>query len=253
MVWYKDRLLPPANVVCEGYVFTGVCLSTGGGGSPIKETPSGRRHPPGRETPHPPAGRPPVGRPPDRETPWQGEHPKQRDPPGRRHPPAGRPPTPQQGDPPVGRPLGRENPLAGRTPPAGRPPQEGGTPQQGDPPGRETPRQGDPPGRETPSPSRETPRRLLLRAVRILLECILVKLYFTVCIFLLISTELKIIFTQYPEGIWVNKDFFRGKLEFSRHTSAWIYIHNLPSAYGIESTNDAAYNNVRFCFWLLQI
>ena len=24
-------LLPPANVVCEGYVFTGVCLSTGGG------------------------------------------------------------------------------------------------------------------------------------------------------------------------------------------------------------------------------
>ena len=27
-------LLPPANVVCEGYVFTGVCLSTGGGGIP---------------------------------------------------------------------------------------------------------------------------------------------------------------------------------------------------------------------------
>ena len=32
-------LLPPANKVCEGYVFTGVCLSTGGlalcpGGSP---------------------------------------------------------------------------------------------------------------------------------------------------------------------------------------------------------------------------
>ena len=25
-------LLPPANVVCEGYVFTGVCLSTAGGG-----------------------------------------------------------------------------------------------------------------------------------------------------------------------------------------------------------------------------
>ena len=25
-------LLPPANEVCEGYVFTGVCLSTGGGG-----------------------------------------------------------------------------------------------------------------------------------------------------------------------------------------------------------------------------
>ena len=26
------QYLPPANVVCEGYVFTGVCLSTGGGG-----------------------------------------------------------------------------------------------------------------------------------------------------------------------------------------------------------------------------
>ena len=26
------QFLPPANVVCEGYVFTGVCLSTGGGG-----------------------------------------------------------------------------------------------------------------------------------------------------------------------------------------------------------------------------
>ena len=28
-----QRLLPPANKVCEGYVFTSVCLSTGGGGS----------------------------------------------------------------------------------------------------------------------------------------------------------------------------------------------------------------------------
>ena len=26
-----DIFLPPANKVCEGYVFTGVCLSTGGG------------------------------------------------------------------------------------------------------------------------------------------------------------------------------------------------------------------------------
>ena len=26
---YTMNLLPPANVVCEGYVFTGVCLSTG--------------------------------------------------------------------------------------------------------------------------------------------------------------------------------------------------------------------------------
>ena len=28
----KEILLPPANEVCEGYVFTGVCLSTGEGG-----------------------------------------------------------------------------------------------------------------------------------------------------------------------------------------------------------------------------
>ena len=27
-------LLPPANIVCKGYVFTGVCLSTGGVGIP---------------------------------------------------------------------------------------------------------------------------------------------------------------------------------------------------------------------------
>ena len=27
----RDLLLSPANEVCEGYVFTGVCLSTGGG------------------------------------------------------------------------------------------------------------------------------------------------------------------------------------------------------------------------------
>ena len=27
--WFSE-LLPPANEVCEGYVFTGVCLSTGG-------------------------------------------------------------------------------------------------------------------------------------------------------------------------------------------------------------------------------
>ena len=32
--------LPPANEVCEGYVFTGVCLSTGG----RAWLPGGRRH-----------------------------------------------------------------------------------------------------------------------------------------------------------------------------------------------------------------
>ena len=31
--WVGSVLLPPVNEVCEGYVFTGVCLSAGGGGS----------------------------------------------------------------------------------------------------------------------------------------------------------------------------------------------------------------------------
>ena len=29
--YWNAFLLPPTNIVCEGYVFTGVCLSTGGG------------------------------------------------------------------------------------------------------------------------------------------------------------------------------------------------------------------------------
>ena len=36
LIRYRDRdhpLLPPANEVCEGYVFTRVCLSTGGRGA----------------------------------------------------------------------------------------------------------------------------------------------------------------------------------------------------------------------------
>ena len=43
---FSVALLPPANEVCEGYVFTGVCLSTGEGGSgpmhagPPADTPS---------------------------------------------------------------------------------------------------------------------------------------------------------------------------------------------------------------------
>ena len=41
-------------------------------------------------------------------------------------------------------------------------------------PAKETPCQGDTPAKETPPTTKETPRRLLLRAIRILLECILV-------------------------------------------------------------------------------
>ena len=94
-----NTLLPPANVVCESYVFTGVCLSTGGvsqqgdpweGGTPRQgDPPAGRPPwqgdppeggPPGRKTPHPP---PWKEAPPGRETPRQGDH-----------PPAERPPPP---------------------------------------------------------------------------------------------------------------------------------------------------------------
>ena len=133
------EFLPPANEVWGKVIFLHLFVNLFmGGGSPIKETP--------REGGTPLSGRPleggppPAGKPPWKEAPpWQG------DPPGMRHPPAGRPPW--QGD-----------PLAGR-PPRRRPPS-----------GREAlpPTAGRPPRKEEP------PRRLLLRAVRILLECILV-------------------------------------------------------------------------------
>ena len=52
-------LLPPANEVCEGYVFTGVCLSTGG----LWQTPPWADHPPPLgQTPHHWADHPPLGR-----------------------------------------------------------------------------------------------------------------------------------------------------------------------------------------------
>ena len=57
----RNSLLPPGNEVCEGYVFTGVCLSTVGGVPgqvhPQGGTPPGQIHstwagiPPGRYTP----------------------------------------------------------------------------------------------------------------------------------------------------------------------------------------------------------
>ena len=50
------QFLPPANEVCEGYVFTGVCLSTGGSASgpgvcgrhPLADTPFWQTPPFGR-------------------------------------------------------------------------------------------------------------------------------------------------------------------------------------------------------------
>ena len=68
----KMKSLPPANEVCEGYIFTGVCLSTRGGGvchiQPPRADTSLGSHPLGR---HPSGGDPlsrhtPLGRQP----PW---------------------------------------------------------------------------------------------------------------------------------------------------------------------------------------
>ena len=39
-----DIFLPPSNEVCEGYVFTGVCLSTGAGGDAWQGGMHGRGH-----------------------------------------------------------------------------------------------------------------------------------------------------------------------------------------------------------------
>ena len=140
---YYIILLSPANIVYEGYVFTGVCLSIGD--LPARSPLAGRSPQQG----DPPAGRPPwqgdplARRPPGKETPWQG------DPPARRPPWQG---GPQQGDPQQGNSPSKEAPLA-RRPSAGSPPvvrspcketpQQGG-PHQGDPLARRPPKQGDP-------------------------------------------------------------------------------------------------------------
>ena len=71
--------LPPANVVCEGYVFTGVCLSTRGGGSasvhagmsPQEADPPQEAHPPKRQTPPKKQTLPQEADPPKRQTPQE--------------------------------------------------------------------------------------------------------------------------------------------------------------------------------------
>ena len=49
----RNRLLPPGNEVCEGYVFTGVFLSTGGGGGVVSASGPGGvfATPPGQTSP----------------------------------------------------------------------------------------------------------------------------------------------------------------------------------------------------------
>ena len=94
-----NLLLPPANEVCEGYDFTGVCLSTGGGGGGclphcmLGYTPPGAGHTPLAGTPlwqvypprqiHPPrqVHRPQV------HSPWQVHPPGRYTLPGQVHPP----------------------------------------------------------------------------------------------------------------------------------------------------------------------
>ena len=116
--------LPPANEVCEGYAFTGVCLSTGGvcpiacWDPPQADTPQ-QVHPPGQTPPrqvHPPGQvhprqvHPPAG------TPLRQVHT-----PGQVHPLAG---TPLWAGTPLGRYTpGQVHPLLGRyTPWVGTPP-----------------------------------------------------------------------------------------------------------------------------------
>ena len=104
-------LLPPANEVCEGYVFTGVCLSTGwgeGGVCPIAcwDTPPGtrRRHPPG----------------PEADTPW-ADTPLGQPPPGQTPPPQDQRQTPPGRTPPC--PGPETDTLQRQTPPLGKHPQ----------------------------------------------------------------------------------------------------------------------------------
>ena len=47
----QTHLLPPANEVCEGYIFTGVCLSTGGVSAPLHAGIHSLPCPPGPNTP----------------------------------------------------------------------------------------------------------------------------------------------------------------------------------------------------------
>ena len=115
---------------CEGYVFTGMCLSTGGvclsACWDTTTTPQTRntqthstRHPPGPDhqpwTSHPPGPDTPWDQPPpqDQTTPLDQKPPGTRHPPGLDHPPG--PATPLGSDtPPSTRPPGRDGYCCGR-------------------------------------------------------------------------------------------------------------------------------------------
>ena len=144
-VFIDGELLPPANVVCEGYVFTGVCLSTGGwvgipaclAGHMTRQQYISRctvdvsqlvwRQHTGNikcmmgyvtwYTPHPPDGESPT---PQMETPLDGEPPRWR--------------TPPDGEPPW-----MENPPDGEHLLDGEPPLDGEPALDGEPPRMENP------------------------------------------------------------------------------------------------------------------
>ena len=127
---------------CEGYVFTGICLSTGGGCLPQCM----------------------LGYYP---------HPRSRHPPGSRHTPAADT-TPQEQTPPkADTPLGGDTPSSRHTPPEQTPFRSRYPPEQTPPQSRHPLRGDTTPGADTHTPSPRE-RRPLLRTVRILLECILV-------------------------------------------------------------------------------
>ena len=100
----ESFLLPPANTVCEGYVFTGVCLSTGGvclWSQGVSATHPRQTHPQADISLGRPPGRPPRKHPLGRHTPRQtspvqkppGRHPPGRHPPGTHHPADTHPPS----------------------------------------------------------------------------------------------------------------------------------------------------------------
>ena len=87
--WFVTGYRPQRS--CEGYIFTGVCLSMGGGVSgsvhagippPQEQTPPGTRHPPGADTLPPPPREeqtPPWEQTPPRSTPPRNRHPLPRE------------------------------------------------------------------------------------------------------------------------------------------------------------------------------
>ena len=134
----------PQRSCGQGNVFTGVCLSTGGGRC-LPQCMLGCHNPP----------------PPDGGTPRDGEPPPRGPgrPPRWRNPPDGEPPPPGPGRPPRG---------------PGRPPLDGGIPPDGEPP-PSTQDQADPsPGDQADPPGSRLQHTVYERPVRILLECILV-------------------------------------------------------------------------------